>query len=50
MKIGLELHQQLATGKLFCPCPSELSEASRSQFFRRLRATSGEAGRSMRPP
>ncbi len=44
MKIGLELHQQLATGKLFCPCPSELSEASRSQFFRRLRATSGEAG------
>ena len=44
MKVGLELHQQLATGKLFCRCPSELSETVRGGFSRRLRATTGEAG------
>ena len=26
MKAGLEVHQQLATGKLFCACPADLSE------------------------
>lgn len=42
MKAGLEVHQQLATGKLFCACPSELSEEVRGSFRRRLRAASGE--------
>ena len=42
MKAGLEVHQQLATGKLFCDCPSELSETVRGSFTRRLRPASGE--------
>ncbi|HUZ79306.1 MAG TPA: Glu-tRNA(Gln) amidotransferase subunit GatE [Thermoplasmata archaeon] len=42
MKAGLEVHQQLATGKLFCACPSELSDAVTGTFSRRLRASSGE--------
>jgi len=42
VKAGLEVHQQLATGKLFCDCPSDLSEAVRGSFARRLRSASGE--------
>ncbi|MFZ0830771.1 MAG: Glu-tRNA(Gln) amidotransferase subunit GatE, partial [Thermoplasmata archaeon] len=42
MKAGLEVHQQLATHKLFCPCPSELSEEVEGTVLRRLRATGGE--------
>jgi glutamyl-tRNA(Gln) amidotransferase subunit E len=42
VKAGLEVHQQLATGKLFCDCPSELSETVHRSFTRRLRSTSGE--------
>ncbi len=42
MKAGLEVHQQLATGKLFCACPSDLSEEVGGSFVRRLRAASGE--------
>ena len=42
MKAGLEVHQQLATGKLFCDCPSELSEQVLGSFARRLRSASGE--------
>ncbi|MGB6441989.1 MAG: Glu-tRNA(Gln) amidotransferase subunit GatE [Thermoplasmata archaeon] len=42
MKVGLEVHQQLATGKLFCECPTELSEEVRGAFARRLRSASGE--------
>ena len=42
MKAGLEVHQQLATTKLFCPCPSELSEQVEGTVRRRLRATGGE--------
>jgi glutamyl-tRNA(Gln) amidotransferase subunit E len=42
MKAGLEIHQQLATHKLFCPCPSELSEEVQGTVLRRLRATGGE--------
>ena len=42
MKAGLEVHQQLATTKLFCPCPSELSEQVEGTVQRRLRATGGE--------
>jgi glutamyl-tRNA(Gln) amidotransferase subunit E len=43
MKVGLEVHQQLATGKLFCDCPSELSEEVHGSFARRLRSASGES-------
>ncbi|MFZ0892361.1 MAG: Glu-tRNA(Gln) amidotransferase subunit GatE [Thermoplasmata archaeon] len=42
MKAGLEVHQQLATGKLFCACPAELSEEVTGTFARKLRAASGE--------
>ncbi len=42
MKAGLEVHQQLATGKLFCACPSDLSEEVRGSFVRWLRAAGGE--------
>jgi glutamyl-tRNA(Gln) amidotransferase subunit E len=42
VKAGLEVHQQLATGKLFCACPSELSEVVGPTVLRRLRATGGE--------
>jgi glutamyl-tRNA(Gln) amidotransferase subunit E len=42
MKAGLEVHQQLATGKLFCDCPAELSEDVVRTVSRRLRATGGE--------
>jgi glutamyl-tRNA(Gln) amidotransferase subunit E len=42
MKAGLEVHQQLATRKLFCPCPSELSEEVEATVRRGLRATGGE--------
>jgi glutamyl-tRNA(Gln) amidotransferase subunit E len=42
MKAGLEVHQQLATGKLFCECPAEFSEEVLGSFARRLRAAGGE--------
>jgi glutamyl-tRNA(Gln) amidotransferase subunit E len=42
VKAGLEVHQQLSTGKLFCACPAELSEEVFGSFARRLRAASGE--------
>jgi glutamyl-tRNA(Gln) amidotransferase subunit E len=42
VKVGLEVHQQLATGKLFCACPSEFSEEVQHTFSRRLRAAGGE--------
>ncbi|MCI4349071.1 MAG: Glu-tRNA(Gln) amidotransferase subunit GatE [Thermoplasmata archaeon] len=42
MKAGLEVHQQLATGKLFCDCNAELSEEVVARITRTLRATGGE--------
>jgi glutamyl-tRNA(Gln) amidotransferase subunit E len=44
VKAGLEVHQQLATGKLFCACPAELTETVDGAFSRRLRASTGEGG------
>src|SRR5258706_16134142 len=44
LKVGLEIHQQLSTGKLFCRCPSELEERVAGTFVRRLRATKSELG------
>jgi glutamyl-tRNA(Gln) amidotransferase subunit E len=43
VKAGLEVHQQLATGKLFCECPADLTEETRGSVVRRLRATGGES-------
>ena len=44
-KAGLEIHQQLDTGKLFCSCPSSLRE-DKPDFIvqRELRAVAGEKG------
>jgi len=44
VKIGLEIHQQLDTHKLFCSCPSELVDDHEKEFFRTLRATASELG------
>jgi glutamyl-tRNA(Gln) amidotransferase subunit E len=44
LKVGLEIHQQLQTGKLFCRCPSELEEHVAGTFVRRLKATKSEMG------
>ena len=43
-KAGLEIHQQLDTKKLFCDCPSELSEEYDFKFERLLRPTQSELG------
>jgi glutamyl-tRNA(Gln) amidotransferase subunit E len=45
LKAGLEVHQQLDTGKLFCRCPSVLREDKPDITFRRkLRAVASELG------
>ena len=43
-RAGLEIHQQIDTHKLFCSCPSLLSEEEIGKFFRKLRATKSETG------
>lgn len=45
LKVGLEIHQQLDTRhKLFCSCPTELSENPDTRFIRVLRPTQSELG------
>lgn len=45
LKVGLEVHQQLATHKLFCECESVLVEDGGGiRFRRRLRPTQSEMG------
>ncbi|MEK6825974.1 MAG: Glu-tRNA(Gln) amidotransferase subunit GatE [Nanoarchaeota archaeon] len=45
LKAGLEIHQQLDTGKLFCACPGYLrSEEPHFTVMRRLHAVAGEQG------
>jgi glutamyl-tRNA(Gln) amidotransferase subunit E len=44
VKVGLEIHQQLATGKLFCSCGGDLTENLKGEFVRSLQATGGETG------
>lgn len=46
LKIGLELHQQLNTKKLFCNCSSEMKESEKKFEIRRsLRPAVGEMGK-----
>ena len=45
MKAGLEIHQQLDTGKLFCRCPSILRNEKGDWIVKRkLHAVAGESG------
>ncbi|MGC9209943.1 MAG: Glu-tRNA(Gln) amidotransferase subunit GatE [Acidilobus sp.] len=46
LKVGLEIHQQLNTRhKLFCNCPTELTEGQdKDEFLRWLRPTRSETG------
>ncbi len=45
LKCGLEIHQQLDTGKLFCRCPTLLKEGAPDfEVVRSLRASAGETG------
>ena len=44
LKVGLEIHRQLDTKKLFSPVPSELTEKVDFTFERRLRPTMSELG------
>ncbi len=44
VKCGLEVHQQLDTGKLFCRCPTTLDEETTVEITRRLRPTHSEMG------
>ncbi|MCJ2532469.1 MAG: Glu-tRNA(Gln) amidotransferase subunit GatE [Candidatus Thermoplasmatota archaeon] len=44
LRVGLEIHQQLNTGKLFCDCDSTLVDDHRQEFVRMLRPTQSEMG------
>ncbi len=44
LMVGIEIHQQLSTGKLFCECPSDLCDDHGKEFVRRLRPTQSEMG------
>jgi len=46
LKAGLEIHQQLDTHKLFCPCPSEIRKDKPDIIVtRELRPLAGETGK-----
>ncbi len=44
LKVGLEIHQQLDTNKLFCKCPSELVDEKGREVLRNLRPVASELG------
>ena len=45
LKAGLEIHQQLDTGKLFCRCPCTIRDDTPHNTIKRvLRAVAGETG------
>ncbi|ODS40102.1 glutamyl-tRNA(Gln) amidotransferase subunit E [Candidatus Altiarchaeales archaeon WOR_SM1_SCG] len=44
-RAGIEIHQQLDTHKLFCPCPSQIREDEPDiKIKRKMRAVAGELG------
>ena len=45
-KVGLEVHQQLETHKLFCNCPSLVNDPNKTdvRFERKFRAVLSESG------
>lgn len=46
LKSGIEIHQQLATSKLFCPCPSRIRQDKPNFIVKReLRPLAGETGK-----
>ena len=46
LKIGIEIHQQLDTHKLFCNCPSDLIDKEpKIEIMRRIYAVAGESGK-----
>jgi len=45
MKVGLEIHQQLDTHKLFCECESKLSDNIKFTVKRYLHPVAGESGK-----
>ncbi len=45
MKVGIEIHQRLDAGKLFCNCPSVPAEGDGASIYRRQRAVAGELGK-----
>lgn len=44
IRVGLEIHQQLATHKLFCACESRLVDEVQGEFVRYLQPTQSELG------
>ncbi len=44
MKIGLEIHQRLNTGKLFCRCPSNSKGLIKGMLYRKLHIVKSELG------
>ena len=46
LKVGIEIHQQLNTGKLFCGCSSDMADKRGFRAERMLRVTAGESGRT----
>ena len=45
LKVGLEIHQQLDTTKLFCSCQTVEDDEYTNKFSRKLRATKSELGK-----
>ncbi|HOP08830.1 MAG TPA: Glu-tRNA(Gln) amidotransferase GatDE subunit E, partial [Candidatus Methanofastidiosa archaeon] len=44
LRVGLEIHAQLDTEKLFCSCPTILEDSHDYSYERRLRPTMSELG------
>jgi glutamyl-tRNA(Gln) amidotransferase subunit E len=45
LKCGIEIHQQLDGSKLFCRCPTNITDGHEFSLIRRLRSVSGELGK-----
>ena len=43
LKVGLEIHQQLNTHKLFCKCKSELTDEVTGEIIQSIRQTQSES-------